>query len=113
MPSIRKIFAILSGHERRAAGLLVMLMTVAAGLETLGIGLVIPAIAILTHPDLAGTYPGLAPVVNALGARTHGQLVVISMLALAGVFLVKTIFCAFVVWRQTTFSFGLQARLSD
>ena len=90
-----------------------MLMTVAAGLETLGIGLVIPAIAILTHPDLAGTYPGLAPVVNALGARTHGQLVVISMLALAGVFLVKTIFCAFVVWRQTTFSFGLQARLSD
>lgn len=113
MPSIRKIFAVLSVHERRTAALLVLLMTVAAALETLGIGLVIPAIAILTQPDFATRYPGLAPVVALFGTRTHGQFVVISMMALAGVFFVKTLFCAFVVWRQTTFSFGLQARLSE
>ena len=88
-------------------------MTIGAALETLGIGLVIPAIALLTRPALTVSYPPLQPWLRALGNPSQATLVAAGMLALLAVFLVKTIFCAFVVFRQTTFSFGVQARLSQ
>lgn len=113
MPSVRQIHHILSGPERKTAAALLLLMTIGAGLETLGIGLVIPAIAVLTQPDAVSAYPRLAAALSLVGAPSHRQLVVNGMVVLASVFLLKTLFCAFVIWRQTAFSFGLQARLSE
>ncbi|HEY3045467.1 MAG TPA: ABC transporter ATP-binding protein [Vicinamibacterales bacterium] len=113
MSTARKILALLTPAERRSALGLLALMTVGAALETLGIGLVIPAIAVLIQTDPAASYPRLRPLLDALGDPTDGQLVAIGMLALVAVYLLKTIFCAYLVWRQTRFSFNLQARLSE
>jgi ABC-type multidrug transport system fused ATPase/permease subunit len=110
--SLPRIHSILTPAERRTAGLLLVLMTIGATLETLGISLVIPAIAVLTRPDLIPTYPVVGPFVTARGL-SGDRLVIAGMLALAVAFLIKTVFCAFVVARQTKFSFGVQARLSE
>ena len=63
----RKIWGLLTSAERRSAVVLLGLMFIGMVLETLGIGLVIPAIALLTQPDYAERFPALQPLLAALG----------------------------------------------
>ena len=111
--AIAKGYAILTRDERRRALVLLGFMAVGMVLETLGIGLVIPAIGLFTQADLAVRYPQARPMLDALGNPSQARLVVIGMLSLVGIYLVKTVFLCFLVWRQTKFSFEVQAELSQ
>jgi len=109
----RKIWGLLTSAERRSAMLLLGLMFIGMVLETLGVGLVIPAIALLTQSDLATKYPPLHPVLQALGNPSQQALVIGGMLVLVGVYLIKNAFLAFFAWWQTRFAFGIKAGLSQ
>jgi ATP-binding cassette, subfamily B, bacterial PglK len=108
----RKIWEVLTPAERYGAVGLLALMFVGMTLETLGAGLVIPAIALLTQRDLASTYPVLRPALEALGNPSTQALIAGGMLALITVFFVKAVFLAFLTWRQTRFVYGVQVQLS-
>ena len=82
-------------------------------LETLGVGLVIPALSLLTQNDIASNYPALQPILQTLGNPSQQNLIVGGMLTLVGVYLVKTLFLAFLAWRQMRFAFGVQAQFSQ
>ena len=58
-------------------------------LETLGAGLMIPAIALLTQRDVVRTYPALHPAPHALGTPSQQTLVIGGMVVLVGVYLIK------------------------
>ncbi len=89
------------------------LMLVGMVLETVGIGLVIPAIALMTQGDLLSHQPTVARiVVEWLGSPTQVQLVIGGLLLLVMVYLVKALFLAFLAWRQSIFVYGLEANLS-
>jgi hypothetical protein len=60
-PVARKIWDLLTSAERRSAVVLLSLMVIGMVLETLGAGLMIPAITRLTQSDVARTYPALHP----------------------------------------------------
>ena len=109
----RKLFDLLTAAERRSAAVLVGLMFIGMILETLGAGLVVPALALLTQRDFAGHFPILQPVFRALGYPSQEHLVIGGMLALVGVYLVKTVFLSFLTWRQMRFAFCVQAELSQ
>jgi len=113
LSTAHKIWDLLTPAERRGAVVLLCLMFVGMGLETLGVGLVIPAIALLTQRDFADHYPALQPILFALGNPSHKSLVVGGMLALVGVYLVKALFLALLAWRQTRFAYNVQAQLSQ
>jgi ABC-type multidrug transport system fused ATPase/permease subunit len=113
LSTARKIWGLLTSAERRSAVVLLGLMTIGMLLEMLGVGLVIPALALLTQRDLANNYPALQPTLQALGSPGQQTLIIGGMLVLAGVYLIKTLFLAFLVWQQTHFAFGVQARLSQ
>lgn len=108
-----KIWGLLTPNERRSAVMLLGLMLIGMVLETLGVGLVIPALALLTQHDIARSYPALQPILQALGNPSQQTLVVGGMLMLVGVYLVKALFMALLAWRQTRFAFGVQAQLSQ
>jgi len=93
--------------------LLLGLMVIGMMLETLGVGLVIPAITLLTQENLAARYPATEPILRALGNPDPQTLVVGGMFVLVGVYLIKACFLAFLAWRQTRFAFGVQAQLSQ
>ncbi len=99
--------------ERRSAIVLLGLMLVGMMLETLGVGLVIPALALLTQSDIAHRYPAFEPVLHSLGNPSQQALVIGGMLVLVGVYLIKALFLAFFVWLQQRFAFGVQAHLSQ
>jgi ATP-binding cassette, subfamily B, bacterial PglK len=110
---VRRILALLTPVERRSAAVLLGLMFLGILLETLGIGLVIPAIALLTQRDFASHYPVLQAALQALGNPNQQTLVIGGMVALVGVYLIKTMYLTFYTWRQLRFAFDLQIMLSQ
>ncbi len=111
--TIRKIWDLLTSTQRRSAVTLLGMMFIGMVLETLSVGLVIPAIALLTQGDSSRNYPALQPVLQMLGNPSQKALIFGGMLALVGTYFIKTLFLALLAWRQTRFAFGVQANLSQ
>ncbi len=99
--------------QRRGAAVLMVLMFVGMLLETLGIGLVIPALALVTNSDIVTKYSAFAPWLEKLGNPSQEQLVVGGMLVLVGVAVVKALFLAFLAWSQMRFVYDLEDNFSQ
>src|ERR1700683_3055826 len=112
MNTLRHIWDVLTRSQQRGAIALLMLMLAGMLLETLGIGLTIPALALMTHANLAQRYPSVSPLLRMLGNPHREHLVVWGMLVLMAVYAVKAAFLAFLIWRQTQFVNGVQEDLS-
>lgn len=113
MSIFRKIHFLLSEAERRGAIVLLGFMFVGMVFETLGVGLVVPAVALMTGGDVANQYPSLRPVLQFLGNPTQAQLITGALVGFVGVYLIKNLFLAFLVWQQARFAFGIQRHLSQ
>lgn len=113
MSTFAKIHSLLTPAERKSALVLLSLMVVGMLLETLGIGLIVPAMTLVMQNDLATRYPDIRPALEFMGNPTQAQMISGAMLGLVGIYLVKNLFLAFLAWRQTRFAFGVQAQLSQ
>ena len=89
------------------------LMLIGMVLETLGIGMVIPVLALMTQGDLITKYPVLEPWLNGLGNLSQELLIIYGMLTLGGVYTVRVLFLGFLAWQQMRFVYGVQADLSQ
>ena len=113
MTSAKKIYSLLIPSERKKALILLILVIIGMGLEIMGIGLVIPVISLISQQNLALTYPKLEPVLNALGNPSQTQLIIIAMITMVIVNLIKALSIAFLTWRQTSFTMGVQVQISQ
>jgi ABC-type multidrug transport system fused ATPase/permease subunit len=111
--TFKRIYAILTHSERKKAGALLGLTVVGMVLETLGIGLVIPTIAVLIRRDLGPSYPLFRPILRALGEPSQPQLIAMGMVALVALYLVKNVFLGYFAWRQNRFTSDVKAELSQ
>lgn len=109
---INKIWQLLTSAEKKSAAVLLFLMLIGMLLEMLGVGLVIPTLAILTQKNFMSNYPILQPVIKAIGNPNQQQLIIYVMCSLVGVYLLKVLFLAFLAVRQIGFAFKVKARLS-
>jgi ABC-type multidrug transport system fused ATPase/permease subunit len=109
----RKIWSLLAPTERRSAVVLLGLMLIGMVLETLSVGLVIPAIALMTQSDYATKFPVLQSVLAKIGNPSQQALVVIGVIALVVVYVIKNLFLGFFAWRQNSFTFGLMEQFSQ
>lgn len=108
-----KIYNLLTPKERRGALLLLVLMVVGMLLETLGIGLIIPTITLMMQGDLITSYPAFISVLNFMGNPSQTEIITIVMFCLVGVYVIKNIFLALLLWRQTYYTYDVQANLSQ
>ncbi|HSH72689.1 MAG TPA: ABC transporter ATP-binding protein [Methylophilaceae bacterium] len=113
MGIFRKIRVLLSASERKATWILLSLMLVGMVLETLSIGLVIPSLSLMMQDDTYAQYPAIQHLFKSMGNPDKPKVITIAMLALVGIYLVKNLFMAFLAWRQTKFSYGVQVNLSQ
>ena len=113
MDTLSKLWKLLVPLQRRSATKLFALMLIGMLLETLGIGLVVPALVLMTQSDLVAQYPFVGPYLEWLGNPTQEHLVIMGMSVLVVVYIVKGAFLAFLAWKQSKFVFGLQASLSQ
>jgi ATP-binding cassette, subfamily B, bacterial PglK len=82
-------------------------------LETLSLGLIIPAISLVTQQDIYIDNPQVQPILIMLGTPTENELVIIGMLFLAFIYLLKTVFLVYLLWKQNHYSYSLLAQLSE
>ena len=113
MSTFRKLWHIFAAEQRRTAVTLMGLMLLGMMLETAGIGLVLPVLALMTEADIGAKYPVLEPWLVRFGHPSSAQLVTASMLALVGVSVVKALVLGFLAWRQARFVARLRVNLSQ
>jgi ATP-binding cassette, subfamily B, bacterial PglK len=110
--ALRKLAFLLTPKQRLEAIALLALMVVGMALEMLGISLVLPALLLMTRSSGVVTNPSMHAIAHLLGNLSRVQIVVWGTLALVGVYTVKTLFLAFLLWRQMRFVYGVQAEIS-
>lgn len=88
-------------------------MLVGMALETLGIGLVIPALTLMLTTNVEASFPRLVPMLQTFGNPTNQQIVIAGMLLLVSAYTIKTAFLAFLTFKQMRFMFGVQVNLSE
>jgi ABC-type multidrug transport system fused ATPase/permease subunit len=110
--AVRMMLALFSAQQRRYAAFLVVLMLGGMVLETLGIGLVIPALLLLTDGNLGTRFPALAAALARWGIDDPVSLVGFGMFSLAAVYTIKCLYVASVTSLQMRFVYRLQADLS-
>lgn len=108
----QKIWSILTLQQRRNAIGLFMLMLLGMLLETVGIGVVIPATALMTQKDLGVKYPQVASILEQLGSPDQPTLIMFGMLALVAIYALKVLFLSMLALWETRFAFKLQESLS-
>lgn len=113
MNTLKKLIYLLNPSQRKASLVLLVLMFIGMILETLGIGLVIPALSVMMRPKLVEEYPVLAPWLDLLGNPSPTQLITGGVLVLVVIYVIKTMFLVYLSWKQAYFSYGLQKSLSQ
>jgi ABC-type multidrug transport system fused ATPase/permease subunit len=111
--TIRQLIDLFTPSQRRTAASMIVLMIGGMVLETLGIGLVIPAVMLLTRTDLAVKYPGLFAAFHRLGIDGPQHLIIAGMLVLVVAYGFKTLYIAWLTSRQMAFVYRVQAELSE
>jgi ATP-binding cassette subfamily C protein len=114
MPQLRKVLFLLlrkPGDARRAGGMLGA-MLVAAMMEAVGIGAILPFIALLENPAAAQKYAALRWAREAFGLRTDLALLQACGVGIILVFLSKNVYLLLVQYLQARFIFGRQVTLA-
>ena len=108
----RQLWAILTHEQRVRAGVLLALMLVGMLLEMFGVGLIVPALALISRADFGAPGTTSGRVVSALGNPSRETLIVAGMWTLACVYLVKTVFLSYLTWKQVQFAYRAQENVS-
>jgi ATP-binding cassette, subfamily B, bacterial PglK len=113
MLTYKKFIELLTPKEQRQVPKLLFLIFIGMLFEILGIGLVIPALALMTQNNLIERHPALDPLLGFIGYPNQVQLVVDAMLALLGLYVFKAGFSMFMLFKQNKFTSSLQVSLSN
>ena len=105
-------FGILSPKAKQRMFFLLPIILVGMLLETLSVGMVIPALGILMSESYFEEIPVLLPYLENLGNPSHQQLIVFGLSGLAVVFLLKNLFLFFQVQCQGTFVYSSQREIA-
>lgn len=109
---VLKMWKMLTEAERRQAVILIFMMLLGTVLETLGVGLVVPVLTLITQSDVGEKYPIYQSAIAHLGNPDQHLIVLYAMLILVLVYLVKSTFLLILTWFQMRFAFGVQAQIS-
>jgi ABC-type multidrug transport system fused ATPase/permease subunit len=109
----KKISFLLSPQHKKQLMVMGGLLLIGLVFEMMGLGIIIPVLALLLSPDIVHDYPSLQPFFHFLGDPTQGQLVLIGMSGLVLVYLLKALFMIFLAWRQSKFSAEMYVYFSN
>ncbi|HCD06167.1 MULTISPECIES: ABC transporter ATP-binding protein [unclassified Methylophaga] len=109
---INKVWDLLPEKKKpRAIGLL-LLMVIGMLLEMIGVGLILPIMAVIADPDAASQYPIVKSTLQSFGNPSHKTLMIAAMLFLLVIYILKNTYLTFLAWRQSRFVFETQADMA-
>ena len=112
MNLFQKIIKIISPSQRSYSFYLMWLMLVGMILETIGIGVIMPALSLMSENNDISTIQELKTLLVYLNNPIEGELLAIFMIFLVVFFIIKTVFLIYLSFSQNTFVFDLQESIS-
>lgn len=113
MKTMKAIWGILLPGQRVEAGVLLALMVVGMVLELLGIGLVVPGLAVMVQDQSRLQSPIFTSIRDRLGDIPASQLRLLGLGIVLAVYLVKCVFLAFLAVRQAALVARVQTSVSE
>ena len=108
----KNFFNILSPDWRRKSFVVLFLMLFGTFLETLGIGLVIPAITIMMDADIVKNYPIFNSKLTYFDNASHGTIILGGLSILLLFYFLKAIYLSVMVYFQAKFIYGIKEFIS-
>jgi ABC-type multidrug transport system fused ATPase/permease subunit len=105
-----RVWSLLTFRDRAWFVLLLVAMALAAALEVLGIGLLVPIVAMTQDPSLFLQNRYIAAAYKWSGAQSEKEFMLIACAALLVLFLVKNVYQAVLAWSHNNFLFALFQR---
>ena len=109
---LRKFYLLLTSAQKFEATQLILLMLITTAFEALGVGMIIPALILLTGDGGINGYPLIGEISSYLHLDTKEKQVIFGTLFVAFVYILKTIFLIFFVKKEMNFIFHVQANVS-
>ena len=108
----RRLLELFSGRDRMHLLLLLAMMVIAAALEIIGIGMVVPFIGLLGNPNLIESNSWLRQAYRFSGLSTSNDFLLLLGLALLAIYVGKNAYLGLVTYVQSRLVFGKQAEVS-
>lgn len=112
MNILKKTIKIMTEKEVKSFYFLLVLMVFGAFAEMVGVGLVVPALTLMSNMDSLGDNIYLSRVLNYLGNPEESKLVALGIGLLVFAYLFKMVFLIILNWYQSGFVNGVRASLS-
>jgi len=107
-----RFLRLLTPRERTIAAVLFVAMVGGALLETAGLGLVLPFLAILNDPERAVSNNLMRRFASVVGAQSTHEILTALGLALLAFFILKNVYLMVLNWAQFRFLYGRQVRFA-
>lgn len=108
-----KLWKLATPKEKGGFAGLVFMMMIATFLELLGIGLIMPVIALLSQPELIQTNTHLKLLHDSVNPESDRQFIIILCSVLTVVFVVKNIFLIVMTSLQSSFTARFATRVTS
>lgn len=108
-----KLLVLFTSKEKKKFLILFVMMIFAALLETIGIGLIIPLVTIITNPESVQDQVILRSIYDALNFKSFNTFVIFSVLFLLSVFLIKNVYLLIFQYAQARVILNQQVKLSS
>lgn len=106
------MFFLLSAKDKRSASILLFMLLGGMLLEMLSLGLVIPMIVAITKIEVLTGNPTVSKILVFLGRPSQTQIISFILIGLVVVYILKTCYLLFLIWRQSIFSQKISMNLS-
>lgn len=93
--AIRKLNILLSKKEKRKAGCLLLISTVGAIFEMLGVSLMVPLVTAIMEPDIITKNSFIKGICDAFGIDDHKEFIILCIIAMILVYVIKNVFLIF------------------
>lgn len=110
---IFKVFKVLTKEKKRYCVWLVFCMLIAAVLEAVGVGAILPLISLLGQPDFLQQHPQLAFYAKKMGIETHVQFMMSLAAGMVVFYIVKNVYIAWMNRQQIRFSLDNQVECAS
>ena len=111
--NILRIASVLNYRQKQKGVLLLFVIFIATILETVGLGLIIPFLAVIVDPNVAEKYSEFTGIVIDSSKFSHNFIIIIATGTMAMVYILKAIYLTYKAKVQASYVFNLQASLSN
>ena len=110
---LKKIYFILSKKQKKQVPFLFILFLFGIIFEMIGLGALVPALAVMTDSNIESKFPFLASYFKNIGNPSQNELIVMGLCCLILIYIMKAAYLLYMNRRQSFFSATLMGDLSN